>query len=149
MNENISIVPMAEEDLDEIIQIGTSTKQLQIDDSEDMYYSKDQLKKAIHSQAEICLVAKEGSTLAGFFIAHINLVFDEVYISDIALKKDFRGRGIGKSLFEKAREILKEKHIDWSWALVQEENETMHQFLEKQGYLKGKKFYFFYRPVGF
>lgn len=140
---------MSDSDLDEVIQIGLTTKQLQVDDSEAMYYSKESLQRAIQSPNEVCLVVKIQGILAGFFIAHINEVFEEVYISDISLKEDYRGMGLGQALFDKAREILSGRHIDWSWALVQEENENMHRFMEKQGYKKGKIFFFFYRPTGF
>ena len=148
-NDNFEIHPMAENDLDEVIQIGLTTKQLQINDTEAMYYSKESLQRAIQSPNEVCLVVKIQDILAGFFIAHINEVFEEAYISDISLKEEFRGMGLGQLLFTKAREILSGRHIDWSWALVQEENDNMHRFMAKQGYKKGKKFFFFYRPTGF
>ena len=140
---------MSAEDLDEVIQMGLTTKQLQIDNTEAMYYSKESLQRAIASPNEVCLVVFVKDAFAGFFIAHINEIFEEAYISDISLKPEFRGMGIGQALFAKAREILSQRHIDWSWALVQEENENMHHFMEKQGYRKGKKFFFFYKPVGF
>lgn len=148
-NEKYEITPMSDSDLDEVIQIGLTTKQLQIDDSEDMYYSKESLHRAVQSPNEVCLVVKVQDVLAGFFIAHINKVFEEVYISDISLKEEYRGIGLGQALIEKARDILSNRHIDWSWALVQEENEPMHHFMEKQGYRKGKKFFFFFKPTGF
>lgn len=148
-DEKYEITPMSESDLDEVIRIGLITKQLQIDDGEAMYYSKESLQRAIQSPNEVCLVVKVQGVLAGFFIAHINEVFEEAYISDISLKEEFRGMGLGQLLFTKAREILSGRHIDWSWALVQEENEAMHYFMKKQGYRKGKKFFFFYKPTGF
>ena len=149
MNNSIQISPMSVADLDEVIQIGLTTKQLQIDDTEAMYYSKESLQKAIVNANEICLTAHVDGALAGFFIIHINEIFEEAYISDISLKPQYQGKGIGQALFAKAREILSQRHIDWSWALVQEENENMHRFMEKQGYRKGKKFFFFYKPIGF
>ena len=149
MENNISIELMTETDLAEVVLIGKNTRQLQIDDHKNMYYEPESVAKAIKSPSEVCLVAKVNDQLAGFFIAHINEVFNEVYLSDMVLKPEYRGQGIGQMLITKAREILKPKNIDWSWALVQDDNLPMHHFMEKQGYIKGKKFYFFYKPSGF
>lgn len=149
MSTTYKIRPMTSQDLDDVIQTGLTTKQLQVDDSNAMYYSKDALERAITSSSEVCLVVEVEDKFAGFFIANINEIFEEAYISDISIKPEYRGLGIGKALFQKAREILSKRHIDWSWALVQEENENMHHFMEKQGYIKGKKFFFFYKPKGF
>lgn len=140
---------MSKEDVSEVVKIGLCTKQLQVDDEKDMYYEPKTLLKAIESPSEICLVAKDGDTIAGFFLAHLNLVFSEVYISDVALKPEYRGQGVGTMLMDEARIILKRKNIDWSWALAQQENTAMHKFMEKQGFIRGKLFYFFYKPSGF
>lgn len=140
---------MEESDVDEVAKIGITTKELQIDEDDFMYYSPEDIKSALQSPNELCLVAMENNHLAGYFLAHINPIFKEVYISDLALKPDYRGKGIGQMLMSEARKILEAKNIDWSWALVQETNENMHKFMEKQGYKKGKGFFFFYKPSGF
>jgi len=144
----VNIVPASEEDLDTIIFLGENTRELQINE-QPMYYSKEALSRAIHSSSEVCLVAKIDNKIAGFFLAHINDIFEEIYISDVVVKEEYRGQGIGQKFMEKVRELLKNTNIDWSWALVQEDNTHMHRFMEKQGYIKGKKFFFFYKPVGF
>lgn len=150
MSNTVTIIPMSLSDLDEVIQIGTNTKQLQIDDSKNMFYDHKSLTRAINSPTELCLIAKDNNnTLAGFFLANINEVFKEVYICNLALKPEYRGQGIGQMFMTTARKILQPKKIDWSWALVQDDNINMHKFMEKQGYVKGKKFFFYYKPVGF
>ena len=149
MTEKITIEPMSNSDIEEVIKIDFGTKQLQIDDANNIYYEPAVIRRALSSHSEICLVAKEGAQLAGYLIAHLNEVFGEVYISDIALKPEYRGRGIGQMLMSEARKMLEYRDVDWSWALVQEDNMPMHSFMEKQGYKKGKGFYFFYKPSGF
>ena len=149
MNDRITIRQMKSGDVDEVAKLGITTKELQIDNDNFMYYQPKDILRALRSKTELCLVATNGVNLAGYFLAHLNTVFNEVYISDLVVKPEYRGQGIGQKLMNEARMILTERNIDWSWALVQEDNYPMHKFMDKQGYKKGKGFFFFYKPSGF
>lgn len=146
MVDNIVITLMLESDIDEVIELGLATKELQVSEDKSMYYGEEVLSSAIKSENEICLVAKVNGKFAGFKIVHFNPVFKEVYFSDIAIKPEFRGMGIGQKLYQKTFELIKELKPDWIWALVHEDNDKMVNFMEKQGFTKGRKFYFFYKP---
>ena len=130
---------------DEIADLGRTAKELQIDSNSSMYYSADTLKKLIKNQSGICLVALDGDKLAGFAVRTYHDYFNEVYLSDLFVKEEYRKLGIGKQLFDESIRIAKLRGVDWAWALVQTENERMQMFLEKNGFKKGKAFYFYYK----
>lgn len=128
----------------EIAELGKNAKELQIDSEKKMYYSEDTIKKLIKSKSGICLVALVDKKLAGFAIRIHHEYFDEVYLSDLYVKEEYRKFGIGRQLFKEGIKIAKKMKSDWAWALVQEENINMQKFLETNGFKKGKKFYFYY-----
>lgn len=72
-------------------------------------------------------------------------VFNESYLSDIAIKSEYRGMGVGRQLFTHMEEVLKDRNISWGWALVHEDNMRMQEMLEKRGFEKGRKFFFYSR----
>jgi len=146
MNDNVQIVPMMESDIDEVYKLGLRTKELQIDSEINMFYPPDYLKLAISNPHYVCLVAKVNNKLAGFRLAQIDPELHESYLSDIVISPEFRGKGIGKMLFDKSIQILREKNAsEWVWALVEENNHLMQEFIEKKGFTKGRKFYFYYK----
>lgn len=136
---------MLASDADDVISLGLATKELQVEDDKSMYYGAKELSAATKSENEICLVARVDGKFAGFRIAHFNPIFREGYLSDIAIKPEYRKMGIGQLFYKKTIEILKEKHADWAWALVYENNDNMVNFMEKQGFVKGRKFFFFFK----
>src|SRR3989338_4886162 len=110
-----------------------------------MFYPKEDLLKAINSPHHLCLVAWVNGIFAGFRLAQLDPGLGDTYLSDIIIKPEFRSLGVGRKLFETSLKILESKGSQWSWALVHEDNLYMQQFLEKQGFTKGRKFYFYYR----
>lgn len=129
-----------------VVQLGLSTKQLQVDSELAMYYSEEDIVRATRSDNEICITAEVDGKFVGFMLTHYNPVFKEAYISDIAIVPEYWGMGIGRLLSQKTQETLTERSVDWAWALVHEDNERMISFMEKQGFKKGRKFIFFYKP---
>lgn len=142
---DITVTPIVEEDLDEIIKIGLSTKELWVENSGPVYYEKKQLVSFIKSPNDIYLVAKINGGISGYCLVSVNIFLKEAYWIDIAVKEKHRGLGIGTLLYQRTMEELNKRDCDWCWALVQEDNQNMQQFIEKQGFKKGKKFFFYYK----
>lgn len=147
MKSKMSIVieKMTEEDAQDVYLLGAAVEELRIDNNHTGYYSAGKIKLATKSEDEICLVARVNEEFAGFCLIHFNSVFKEAYFCDIAIKPNFRGVGIGNALYKKAEEILIDKGVDWTWAIVHEDNQRMMTFIEKQGYKKGRKFYVYHK----
>lgn len=142
---DFKIRKMSDQDTIEVAELGKKAKELQIDSSTNMYYSSDSLKRLIKNKSAICLVALIDNDLAGFAIRIYHEYFNEVYLSDLYVKEKYRKLGIGKQLFDKSVKIAKSKGVDWAWALVQTENKHMQSFLKKNGFKRGKPFYFYYK----
>jgi ribosomal-protein-alanine N-acetyltransferase len=63
------------------------------------------LKSELENSNSRCLIAKQDNTIVGF--ASVWKAFDEIHITNIVVKKDFRRTGIGKLLLEKLIQIYK------------------------------------------
>jgi ribosomal protein S18 acetylase RimI-like enzyme len=147
--DSIVIENIKEEDLDEIIQIGHSTPELQVENQVPAYYTKRELRAFIKSPHDIYLAARVNGQLAGYRLATFNSFLKEAYLIDMVVKPEFRGRGIASLLYNKTFELLRKKKCGWAWALVKEDNEKMKEILQKKGFKKGNKFYFFYKVEPF
>lgn len=140
----IEIKKMTSKYAEEISIMGKGAKELQIDSKKQMYYSPDTIKMLLKSKAGICLVALVDNKLAGFAIRIYHEYFNELYLSDLFVKKEYRKLGIGKALFQESAKIARSMGVKWAWALVQDTNKNMQRFLKKNGFKKGKKFNYYY-----
>ncbi len=135
-------------DLDEIIELNLATKELQTEKGKAIFYSKKELLKLIKSVDEICLAARVDKELAGYRLATFHPILKEAYLYNVVIKEKFRHQGIGRLLYLKTFEELARKGCVYSWALVHEDNLYMRKFIEKQGFKKGRKFFYYDRTLG-
>ncbi|WP_428741507.1 GNAT family N-acetyltransferase [Tenacibaculum sp.] len=63
-------------------------------------------------------------------------------IERIYVLKEFQGMKVGQVLFEKATKIAKEKHVDFIWLGVWENNHKAIQFYRKNGFVAFDKHVF-------
>ncbi len=64
----------------------------------------------------------------------------EYYISNIAIYPEFRGKGLGRELIQKAEEDAKRKHSKKVVLDVEKENNRAIKFYKELGYIKVKEF---------
>jgi ribosomal protein S18 acetylase RimI-like enzyme len=57
-------------------------------------------------------------------------------IERIYLKRPFQGRGLGKLLFDKAKEVAAHRGMKYLWLSVWQRNENAVQFYERMGFRK-------------
>ena len=83
------------------------------------------------------MVVFEGNTIVGVASIHIIYKLSRTLglIEDVAVNKDHRGKGIGKSLVEKLIEIGKQKNCD---KIVLNTSEKNSKFYEKIGFEKNE-----------
>ena len=83
------------------------------------------------------MVVCEGNTIIGVASIHIICKLSRTLglIEDVAVNKDHRGKGIGKSLVEKLIEIGKQKNCD---KIVLNTSEKNSKFYEKIGFEKNE-----------
>jgi len=72
--------------------------------------------------------------LIGFTIIETNKKSKSAVLSDIMIKKDYQGKGIGKKVLQKIEEYLKNKNIGIVLLESGIKNENVHHFFEKNGY---------------
>lgn len=132
----------------EISDLGLKIKEFQYDLERNTTYSEGDIKRVVKSKNAICLIAKvDNNKLAGFIIRIYNPFFKEDYLSELYIKEKYRNNGIAQMLIDKSSNILKDRKAAWTWGLVEEGNKTMQKFLEKNGFKKGKKFFFYHKDL--
>ncbi len=139
---NFTIEEMKLGDAKDVAELGKSTKELQIEDGINQYYSEKSIKRAIKTDDHILLVSKVGGKLAGFIMFLYHDYFKEVYFSDISIMEEYKSLGIGQAPLDEARRLIRKRSPGWMWALVQEENIVCKVFLRKMGLRKVKSFIF-------
>ena len=87
--------------------------------------------------SSITMVVCEGNTIIGVASIHIIYKLSRTLglIEDVAVNKDHRGKGIGKSIVEKLIEIGKQKNCD---KIVLNTSEKNSKFYEKIGFEKNE-----------
>ena len=91
----------------------------------------------LNDPSSITMVVFEGNTIIGVASIHIIYKLSRTLglIEDVAVDKDHRGKGIGKSLVEKLIEIGKQKNCD---KIVLNSSEKNSKFYEKIGFEKNE-----------
>ena len=91
----------------------------------------------LNAPSSITMVVCEGNTIIGVASIHIIYKLSRTLglIEDVAVNKDHRGKGIGKSLVEKLIEIGKQKNCD---KIVLNTSEKNSKFYEKIGFEKNE-----------
>lgn len=145
MEKNIVIQNITKEDVPEIVALGLSTKELQLQNDGFYYYSEEMVESFITSPNDIYLVAKIDGQIAGYRLATFNPYLKEAYLIDMVVKPEYRGLGVASRLYDKTFEILNKKGCTWAWVLAREDNPRIMAILEKKGFTKGVNFTFFYK----
>jgi len=110
------------------------------------YKTKDEVKEYLYwlfkRDPQGILVAKEGDRIIGFVATDKNWVWDNKKygeIHELFVDPNYRGRGIGKVLFEKAIERLLKEGAKNIGLWVGEKNEKAKKMYEKEGFLQTDK----------
>lgn len=86
----------------------------------DTFWNKHVLKSELENPSSTYFVAKNKFEIVGF--AGIWRSVDDVHITDIVVKKDFRNNGIGSLLLEKLIEVAKEENYKYITLEVNNKN---------------------------
>mgnify|MGYP005674380571 CR=1 FL=1 len=86
----------------------------------------------LNDPSSITMVVCEGNTIIGVASIHIIYKLSRTLglIEDVAVNKDHRGKGIGKSLVEKLIEIGKQKNCDKIVLNTSEKNSKFYEKIE-------------------
>ncbi|MBO5200447.1 MAG: ribosomal protein S18-alanine N-acetyltransferase [Clostridia bacterium] len=99
-----------------------------------------------YSEGVLFILAEEEGRVIGY--AGLQTVLDEGYITNIAVSRDFRGRGIGSSLVEQLKEKARQKGLAFISLEVRHSNAAAVALYEKQGFKTvGKRKNFYTAPL--
>lgn len=124
MMEEIKILKMTLEDLAQI-------EDYLISDFDD-FWSVDMLKSELMGENKSYLVAKQNDEIVGF--AGFMRNFLETEIMNIVVKKECRGKGIGKMLLQKIIENAKNDGAQEIFLEVNENNKIARQLYQNAGF---------------
>lgn len=96
-------------------------------------WSENQIEEEINNIKAIFLTAKTDSTVCGYVSGQ--LILDEFYISNIAVKDQYRNKGLGTLLLKKLIQILYEKSCSLVTLEVRESNFTARRLYENLGFI--------------
>ena len=123
----------------------SAIKKLEVENNLSFWSEADYVSE-LERDDSIALVAKTSGNLSGFIISRLitsqivlsdnfSMVKEsEVEIYNLAVKREFRGIGIGKILLKKSLEYYSKDNISNIWLDVRESNLVAQEFYMKQGF---------------
>lgn len=137
---SVNISKMSTSDIDEVIKLGLSTREIQTGTSSPQFYSKETLSKWVNSPTDALLVAKKGTELVGFSLAAYNPYSRDGYLHVKIVNENYRKEGIGSKLLEKTIELFKKQGCNHIFATVKPDNISTLNLLRKHGFEVGEQF---------
>lgn len=95
-------------------------------------WSETSLLESLENEASVFLCAKTDGKIVGYI--GTSVVLDEAYVSDIAVAKNERRKGIGEKLLEECEKICREKGCSFLSLEVRKSNEAAKALYEKRGF---------------
>lgn len=97
-------------------------------------WSEEMLAGELVNPLAFYMVATDGEQVVGY--AGMHEVLDEAYITNIAVREEYRRRGIARGLIERLFSECRDKMIDYITLEVRESNVGAQTLYEKMGFEK-------------
>lgn len=88
------------------------------------------------------LVAEKSNKIVGYIAGEI-VNGNIAYLNCLVVKNEFRSKRIGSRLLKEFNHIIKKLKINLIFFFAPKDNSKTIRFYEKNGYSKGKEYYFF------
>ncbi len=135
--ENISILKMTKKDVHAVAQLEKECFSSP--------WSETSLVESLENENSVFLCAKTDGKIVGYIGA--SFVLDEAYISDIAVTKEKRRKGIGEKLLEECEKACRENGCSFLSLEVRKSNEAAKALYEKRGFsVLGERKNFYSEP---
>ncbi len=142
----VSVIRCAESsDYDSVESIMKQVQQLHVDWRPDIYkpadpvYSREYFEKLI-SENRLLVAEQEGTVvgLLSFMYRHVEsdkqVTRDVIFVDDLAVKEEYRGRGIGTQLLQVVKDKIKKEHLDGLELQVNARNTAARKMYEQLGF---------------
>lgn len=133
---------MLPEDAEGVSALGQSTPELAASDVS-RFWGAQRLKKWVESGSDVMLVAEENGEIVGVQLTQIHHPSSVALLSDIFVRKDMRGQGVGRRLHQEVMRRISAIGIDYVYALTHTDNGAIHDLLEKEGFSRGETFFWY------
>lgn len=117
---------MTERDLDEVVRIEN--------ESFPVPWSREAYRHELKNNFAVYLVCDFEGEVVGY--GGMWIVFEEAHITNIAVDKNFRGRGMGRRLLEELERIAREKNVLRIILEVRPSNEVARRLYQSMGFVE-------------
>ena len=135
---------MKKEDYEEIDRLMSQVHKLHVEGRPDLYceaehvYSREEYEKMLENDDMITILAEEDNKVIGICIVSFRnrtcmIERRTAYMDDLCVDENIRGKGIGKNLFDCAKQKAKEMGAERLDLMVWEFNENARKFYESMG----------------
>lgn len=138
--DSMKIDGMKEQDLEEVIALGNVCEGFQTGTNADQFYCKETLARWINDPNGVTLVARDEGKLAGFILGSYLTGPRGSYIHSIEVKEQYRRKGVGAKLVQKALEEFRQKGGVHVFCVVNDLNREALDFFKDQKFEVGKSF---------
>ncbi len=114
--------------------------------NDELKYEPRHVKEFIKGRAIKSYVCEEKNEIIGFANVNIFPIGKYAEFYELIVKKEYRGKNIGKKLFEYIIDQLRNK-LDMIFFYTEEKNKILQNLAKKEGFEKGKKFYFYSKEL--
>lgn len=97
-------------------------------------WSENQVCGFLDNETSFSLVYEQDNTVIGYLTA--NIILDEMYIANIAVKKEYRNKGIGGAIINEVLREAKKRKLSFISLEVRCSNLAAIAFYKKHGFLK-------------
>lgn len=132
---HIRIMELA--DVDKVYEMGKEVPEFKVGDSPG-FWGKEDLERWIKDRGEdILLVVEVDEQIIGFILAKYHKATRLGTITDIFVKEELRGKGIGIKLLEETKSQLLDKGATYLYALIKKQNDPSLGLFKSAGFTKG------------
>lgn len=110
-----------------------------------VWETKLNLKNKIKRDEKSIIIAEDNNKVV--WCIFIMEDWRNAFIRRLAVRKNYREKGIGQKLIQKAEQIIKSRWLKEIWWFVDSGNTKLQKWYEKQNYKKGSNFNFIYKNL--
>lgn len=131
---------MGEQDLDEIVEIGSSTEAFRVSAEEPFFWPKDILRNWIMNSDDPLFVAEHNGKIVRFSFVAVHKATGKATLENIVVLEAYRNKAIGGKLLQLCIDELKKQNVNYLCTLAEIDNSLMIDFALENGFVKGFDF---------
>ena len=148
IKQEIKIRKMKISDISEIIKIGKTIKEFEVDTNlKGYFWSEEQLNRWINSQKDVLIIAEEEKKIVGFVMFAHHVPTGKATFENAWVDEKLRGGGIIEELVKNGIKDLKKKGVTYICALTKTDNMASIKSFKKNKFRKGYDFSWLHRKI--